>query len=178
MQAFLDQLEAINPILPSIVRTIIIVAAIVVAWVVISIPAYWIAHALAEPLDKLSAALGKLRNSMMEMTRRLFIGRDKPVEQFAVVHSQTFSFSEENERISQDFLNIGVTIKTIPSKLSGLEAAIVDAQRVTKEAGVAIQRILWPDAVDPHLPVSTVQSVLREMTHGCESSPLEFLHLF
>ena len=93
MQAFLDQLEALSPVLPSIVKTIVIVVAIVVAWVLISIPAYWIAQALADPLNKLSATLGQVRNSMMEITRRLFVGREMPVEQFAATHSQAFSFT-------------------------------------------------------------------------------------
>jgi hypothetical protein len=152
MQAILDQLEAISPMLPSLVRGIIILAAIILAWVLVSIPAYWIARALASPLGRLSETFGRIRSRMMEFVRTLFGRRGVPVEQFVADHAQAFSFAADNAKILSELRAARGTVQAMPTKWSGLETAVLDAQKATKDTGVAIQRLQWPEPVEPPSP--------------------------
>jgi hypothetical protein len=99
MQDLLNELGSISPILPILVLLIIIAIACILTWVLISIPAYWLAQALDGPLGRVASVVDQARVRIMEMMRPLFSVRGSSIARFISGHSQLFSYVEDNQRL-------------------------------------------------------------------------------
>src|SRR5882672_4960749 len=99
MSNLMTELAAISPLLPLIVRITVVVALLIVAWIVISLPAYWLSGVLDQLLNRLSAALRLGYTYLFGRASDFFGSRGQPVEQFISTHAYVFQLADENDHL-------------------------------------------------------------------------------
>src|SRR5258705_4095309 len=95
----LQELETISPLLPTIFRFVIVVIALLLAWSVLSVPAYWLARACDSLLQQCINFLRALRLRIMAFGSELFQRRGASIDQFIETHAQMQSLTHENHQI-------------------------------------------------------------------------------
>jgi hypothetical protein len=152
VQALFEQLEVIHPILPPIVRAIVVVAVALLLWVIASVPAYWMSQAVSPALFRLAAILFDARTKALALSGSLFGARQFPVDQFVGNHAQVFALGDENDRLVRALGAVRQTISVWPATEISLERSLLDGERSVKESRLALQRIEWPRSVDAPTP--------------------------
>lgn len=144
-----SELASISPMLPLMMRFLVLTIVLMVVWVVISIPAHFFRQAV-EPF--LMAALFKLTSAvhwLFEIAHSTLKRWVTPLENFITVHAQMFSFADENSQIRFEIARLRSSVEAIPAKIIALEAGIVDAGTNFAAATTKLENIPVPPSVQP-----------------------------
>lgn len=144
---FFTELATISPILPFLARTLVVVMAIALVWVVLSVPGFWLCRTLGVFLTSAIAKLADLRRRIFAVGLSLFSRRAQPIEAFVASHAQMFSFSSENSQVRTEIKKVRVAIEAIPSRIASLEARITDAGKNFEAASETLARTELPQPV-------------------------------
>lgn len=149
IKQFFDQLAEINWIVPGLVRAIIVVIVITLAWIVASWPAYFAEKVLSPALkwaaDLTFAACKWLFDSM----RTLFSDWRSPVERFVVDHAQMYSLARENSQIARRIAGVDASVQSIPKRIASLDATVAQAGSRITQSSNALSQLILPATIAP-----------------------------
>jgi ABC-type multidrug transport system fused ATPase/permease subunit len=132
---FLDQLQAISPILPMLVRVLLVTIVALAIWVVISVIAHWIWQALQEPLSRLGEALKAWRKRTYDTAVSRFDSRNKPVNEFVEDYQRTLSFDDDNDHLRSVVGTVRKSLRKLTKGVEHLDETVAGAEEVMVKQG-------------------------------------------
>jgi hypothetical protein len=148
MDYFLQGLAAVSPILPWLVRAILVGLALIAAWVLLSIPGFWLCRALAPFLWQGMTKLAELSHKLLDRGVAVFKTMATPINEFVVCHAQAFSFADENSQVVQSIRALREKVKAIPDRIDSLETILVDAEKRFSKVSDSIASVELPASLE------------------------------
>jgi hypothetical protein len=173
VEEILKELAVISPVFPVVVRGIAIVLIALVAWAVVSIPAYWIARAIGSPLSRLLKLLETVRARLIVISSQLFANRKQSVLQFLEDHQHVLTFYEENNALAKKINGIHREIASISENAKKLGTNFLEVGNTLKLMEPELKNIRWPAVLPPPKPQEYVavqvernDALLKAITFG------------
>jgi len=144
---FFADLAEISPVLPLLVRALIVVVVFVIVWIVFSVPAYWLCRTLGTFLKASLSRLVSLRQWLFAKGSEIFSAKTAPIERFLAAHAQMFSFATENKQIGRELARVRAAVEALPTRVASLDASITTAGHSFNAASEALTQVTLPPPV-------------------------------
>jgi hypothetical protein len=139
---FYEQLAAISPVLPILIK-------ILIAWLVLALPAYWLCRTLGVAIFEWQMKLTELRRSLGAKAAEAFKACTTPIEKFVIVHAQMFSFAHENQQILDELLKLRKSVDSVPVRVQSLESTILEARKRFDASVERLSQLELPRPIEP-----------------------------
>lgn len=157
VEQLLNELAFVSPILPWAVRIIAITLIVLIAWVVLSVPAYWLERASTSSITAFLSKLRAVRERYLALSDMLFQRRHAPVEEFARTHTQVLTLADENADIVRSLEKVRRAVAAIPTRLNNIAHRIDPIRQAFERASNQIDRIPFV----PETPAPTPEEFAR-----------------
>ena len=152
MRHFFALLGNISPVLPSIVRAIAAVFGLIIAWIVVALPAFLLWRSIEKFLIGARSVLQVFANECFTRAKLLLSSAKLPIEKFLDQHAQMLSFAEENRQIKLTLGRVAETLDDLSVDTSRLEKSLVECESGLIAAANAINRVVAPEDMQPPNP--------------------------
>jgi uncharacterized membrane protein len=149
---FMSGLAQISPFLPLLVRAIVVGAAVLLTWIILSVVAYWLYQALSQLLNKASQWLATERLSLMAAMHRWLEKRKVPIDSFIEAHSHALAMNTDNAQILDAVAAARTALTSIPSSVSTLDHTLTTARDGVNRAATSIERVNYPETISSPTP--------------------------
>lgn len=148
MDHFLQGLAVVSPVLPWLLRAILVGLALIAAWVLLSIPGFWLFTALAPFIGQALTRLAKISSDLLDRGIAVFRTVATPINDFIASHAQAFSFADENSQVVRSIGALKDQVKAIPDRIDSLEAILVDAEKRFSKVWDSIASVELPATLE------------------------------
>jgi hypothetical protein len=146
---FFSSLNDISPLLPLLVRVLIVTAIALIAWVALSIPAFWLYRSLGGYFSEMMKTLSQTARKLRDFAAALLALCRTPIDSFVSVHAQMFSFAQENRQVRSEVERLRKSVEAIPRRIQALEVSVNEAERKFSTAVEFIQQLELPQPMNP-----------------------------
>jgi hypothetical protein len=146
-QSWLLSLGQISPALPFLVQLIVTGAAVLLAWAIFSIIAFWIYEVLSPPLERAVATLALVRASLVQRAAVWLGRRGAPVSEFVETHSQAMALSSDNAQLKDAIASSEYAVDSLPASIATIERSFNEARMDVDRGITSVERIQYPTAL-------------------------------
>ncbi len=152
MNQFFVQLSSVSPMLPSIVRAIVVALVLILAWIAVALPAFLLWRSIEKFLISARSVLQAFAKECFARAKLLLASAKLPIEHFLDEHAQMFSFAEENRQIRLALSRIAEAADNLQVDAGRLEKSLAECESGITAASNSINRVLVPEDMQPPDP--------------------------